>query len=103
LGKVEREALINSLAEMATSVSGWPLSQDLIMVVLWLWARAKKMGVEHAWAEVAKWVGISELKMVQLIAEVYEVGEVLKKKLKKCKWTKEGKIPNSLQVMVDQI
>jgi hypothetical protein len=61
------------------------------------------MGVEHAWAEV-KWVGISELKMAQLIAKVYEVGEVLKKKLNKCEWTKEGKIPNSLlHVMVDQI
>jgi type II secretory pathway component PulF len=40
LGKVEREALINSLAEMATSVSGWPLSQALIIV-------AQKMG--RAW------------------------------------------------------
>lgn len=88
----EKQQLLEVLANYSISVSGHPLSQDLINVILRLWARASLLGVNNAREVVCEWVGISRRKMQELITEVYVEKEMPEKKKKQRKWLKGPKI-----------
>lgn len=93
----ELDALLDQLSNYQISASGRPLSQDLVSLIVQLWAQAHKVGVKDAQEWVCKWVGISRQKMQELITEVYSKGAMAKKKRKQRKWMKEPKIPRDVQ------
>jgi hypothetical protein len=44
----ELDALLDKLANYQISASGRPLSQDLVSLIVRMWARARKAGVKDA-------------------------------------------------------
>jgi hypothetical protein len=54
----EKEALLQLLANFQILESGRPLSQDLVNVIIRVWACTKLMGVKDARGEVSAWLGI---------------------------------------------
>jgi len=88
--------LLQSLADHTISVSGRPLSQDLVNLILRLWACARLQKIKDARAWVCDMVGISRRKMQELVTEAYKTGKMAKQKEKKRKWTKPPKIPHDV-------
>jgi hypothetical protein len=101
-----RSTLLHHLADFPITKAGSPLSQDVVNIVLRLWARASLEGKKNAREWVCEAIGLSRRKMQELITEAYSKQKMAEKKKKKREWKKEPKIArdalNAVAVQIRQ-
>lgn len=92
----EKNELLQTLASFEISSFGSSFSQELIHLIIRLWARAQLQKIPNAQEMVSEWVGISTKKLHDLITETYTSKKMAVQKLKKKKVTKSPKISKEI-------